>query len=61
MRLSDEDLRNATLYGVCLVCGTPRKVERRDTSDGSMWTLVAPCGHGDEEQDAVLNASTAAR
>lgn len=61
MKLTDEQIENAMLYGVCLVCKTPRELHRGEEThlDGKVthWQrLVYPCGHNEADIDAVLAA-----
>lgn len=54
---SERDIRNATLYGICLECGTPREMHRGEelSADGDktiFWQrLITPCGHNQDGSD----------
>lgn len=57
-----EQLNNAMLYGVCLVCLTPREMRKTITEQGAKtrthFELVRPCGHTETDIDRKLEEMT---
>lgn len=55
---NEEEMKNALLYGFCLVCRTPHEVEKTYTQKGAVWDthfeLVRPCGHTEADIDREL-------
>lgn len=55
---TQEDLQNAFLYGVCLICMTPHELRETVTETEGRTerriALIKPCGHNEREIDAEL-------
>lgn len=55
---TQEQLNNATTFGVCLVCMTPQEMRKTVTEKNghtnTHYELVRPCGHTEHQIDAKL-------